>query len=69
MPITLTPISKSSSVSLTPISKSSAVSFTALSKSGSTSISVGESIGLLLALTHASPISSGSLTVTLISKS
>ncbi len=71
MAITLTPISKSSTVSFTPISKSSTVSFTAFTKSSSsgTGIEIGNPMGLLLSLTYASAIAGvDGLVITLINK-
>lgn len=70
MSITLTPISKSSAITLTPISKSSNVTFTNINKAPSV-LSIGQSMGLLLALTYAAPANGQPTTVniTLISKS
>ena len=57
------------SVTVTNLSKSPTVSVTLTQKNAGTSIAVGESIGLLLALTYADSQSSGGLNVSLISKS
>lgn len=56
-------------ITLTPISKSSTVSPSLVSKSTSgVGIVTGNPIGLLLALTYSADISAGGLGVTLISK-
>jgi hypothetical protein len=58
-------------ITLTPISKSSTVSFTAFTKSSSsgTGIEIGNPMGLLLSLTYASAIAGvDGLVITLINK-
>lgn len=71
MAITLTPITKSSTVSVTNVSKSSGVSVTTVSKSsgGGAGISIGSPFGAWLWLTYPADISSGDeLSVSLIAK-